>query len=165
MSAAEELEREVFTVPEAAAFLRLNVKTLYKLIDEGTVPHVRIGERRIRLRRSSLVEWQAAQETKLPPSKPERPTSLPSLAGVYFVRIPSCERIKIGHATNIAVRVGSISRTCPEPAELVAFVRHSRPRELEAQLHRRFADARAHCEWFRPTAELLRFIAEETEKP
>lgn len=62
MSAAEELHPEVLTVPEAAAFLRLNVKTLYKLIEDGTVPHVRIGERRIRLVRSSLVAWLASQE-------------------------------------------------------------------------------------------------------
>lgn len=61
MSAA--LDLDVLTVPEAAALLRLNVKTLYKLIDEGAVPHVRIGERRIRLRRSSLVAWLASQES------------------------------------------------------------------------------------------------------
>src|ERR1700733_1751082 len=59
-----EVERlDIFTVAEAAAFLRLNMKTLYKLIDEGRVPHVRIGERRIRLRRSSLVAWLASQES------------------------------------------------------------------------------------------------------
>lgn len=53
---------DVLTVPEAAAYLRLNVKTLYKLIDEGRVPYVRLTERRIRLRRSSLVAWLAGQE-------------------------------------------------------------------------------------------------------
>jgi excisionase family DNA binding protein len=53
---------DVLTVPEAAAYLRLNPKTLYKLIDEGRVPYVRIGERRIRMRRSSLVAWLAGQE-------------------------------------------------------------------------------------------------------
>ena len=55
--------QDVLTVPEAASFLRLNVKTLYKLIDEGRVPHLRIGERRIRLLRTSLLAWLAGQET------------------------------------------------------------------------------------------------------
>lgn len=53
---------DVLTVDEAAVFLRLNKKTLYKLIDEGKVPHVRLSERRLRLLRSSLVAWLAGQE-------------------------------------------------------------------------------------------------------
>ena len=68
MSAAEELPPapaapEVLTVPEAAAFLRLNVKSLYKLIDENVVPFVRIGPRRIRLRRSALLAWLEGRES------------------------------------------------------------------------------------------------------
>ncbi len=56
-------ETDVMTVPEAATYLRMNVKTLYKLIDERRVPYVRITERRLRLRRSSLVAWLASQES------------------------------------------------------------------------------------------------------
>lgn len=54
---------QVLTVPEAAAFLRVNVKTLYKMIEAGQVPHVRMTERRIRLRRSTLVAWMEGQES------------------------------------------------------------------------------------------------------
>ncbi len=54
---------EVLTVAEAACFLRLPRKTLYKLIDQGVVPHVRLTTSRIRLRRSSLVAWLASQES------------------------------------------------------------------------------------------------------
>lgn len=59
---ADQTGDAVLTVPEAAAFLRLNTKTLYKLIDEGRVPHTRLTERRIRLLRSSLIAWLAGQE-------------------------------------------------------------------------------------------------------
>lgn len=64
MSAAEDLsEPDVFTVVEAARFLRMSAKTLYKLIDEDRVPYVRITERRIRFRRSSLIAWLASRES------------------------------------------------------------------------------------------------------
>lgn len=62
MNGGEAEEPDVLTVPEAAAFLRLHPKALYKLIDDGTVPYVRVGPRRIRLLRSSLVEWLKSRE-------------------------------------------------------------------------------------------------------
>ena len=58
-----DVDPDVLLVPEAAAFLRLNVKTLYKLIEERKVPHIRLTPRRIRLRRSTLVAWLAGQES------------------------------------------------------------------------------------------------------
>jgi excisionase family DNA binding protein len=62
VSAAEQPDHDVLTVAEAASFLRMPAKTLYRLIDEGRVPHVRMTERRIRLLRSSLVAWLTGQE-------------------------------------------------------------------------------------------------------
>lgn len=159
MSAAE-----VFTVQEAAAFLKMNVKSLYKLIDERKVPHLRLSERRIRLLRPSLQAWQLGQETVLPPSVPEAVPALPTDAGVYFIRIRSSDRIKIGSAANIAVRVGAISRLLPEPALLLGFIQSAKPRELEAKLHRRFAKDRVHCEWFQASPPLLAFIDGERAK-
>lgn len=55
-------EPDVLNAREAASFLRLNLKTLYKLVDECKVPHTRLTERRIRFLRSSLLAWLAGQE-------------------------------------------------------------------------------------------------------
>jgi excisionase family DNA binding protein len=47
----------VFTVEEAAAFLRVNRKTLYEAVRLGSIPGViRIG-RSIRISRSTLLGW------------------------------------------------------------------------------------------------------------
>lgn len=59
---------EVFTVVEAAAFLRIKRSTLYDAIGRGEIPHCRIG-RQIRLHRSALVRFLtgscgAASETR-----------------------------------------------------------------------------------------------------
>jgi excisionase family DNA binding protein len=60
--ANDEDSGDVLTVSEAAAYLRINVKSLYKLIDEQKIPHVRITERRIRLYRPALVAWLSGKE-------------------------------------------------------------------------------------------------------
>lgn len=57
---------DVLTVDEAATLLRLHVKSLYKLIDEGRIPCVRLSRRRIRLLRSSLLAWLKGHETGSP---------------------------------------------------------------------------------------------------
>lgn len=71
MSAAEDLDKQpapaseeldLMTVAEAATFLKMSAKTLYVLIEGENIPYIRIGERRLRLRRSSLVAWLASQE-------------------------------------------------------------------------------------------------------
>lgn len=75
MSAAEVLQDappadpDVMLAPEAAQMLRLNIKTLYKLCDEKKVPHFRIGPRRLRFRRTTLVAWMASQETGSRPGR------------------------------------------------------------------------------------------------
>lgn len=56
-------EREVLSVPEAAAFLGVKERTLRRWIVERGVPHAKIGGL-IRLRRSALVEWLKEEERK-----------------------------------------------------------------------------------------------------
>lgn len=63
MTAATPDGTEVLTAPEAAALLRLNLKSLYKLVDEGKVPCSRIGPRRLRFLRTSLLAWLAGRES------------------------------------------------------------------------------------------------------
>jgi len=53
---------ELLTVVQAAEVLRLSPKSVYKLIDEGRLPVVRMSARRLRLRRASLLAWLERQE-------------------------------------------------------------------------------------------------------
>ena len=47
---------EILTIGEAAQFLRLGKSTLYRLIERGVVPALRLGSS-IRLRRSTLMSY------------------------------------------------------------------------------------------------------------
>jgi len=49
-------DREVLTVAEAAALLRIGRNLAYELIAEGRLPHVRIGQRII-IPRKRLMNW------------------------------------------------------------------------------------------------------------
>ena len=57
-----ERERELrsysmaLTVPEVAEILRVCTKTVYKLIKEGSIPHVKIG-REIRVPQGRLIDY------------------------------------------------------------------------------------------------------------
>ena len=51
----------VLTVQEAAAFLRVNVKTLYAAIDAGDVPGKKVGPRRVVVLRDALLQWLRAR--------------------------------------------------------------------------------------------------------
>ena len=57
-----ERERELrsysmaLTVPEVAEVLRVCTKTVYKLIKEGSIPHVKIG-REIRVPKGRLIDY------------------------------------------------------------------------------------------------------------
>ena len=57
-----ENDEDLLTVPEAAGILRLSPKSVYKLVDEGRLPVVRMSARRLRLRRASLLAWLERQE-------------------------------------------------------------------------------------------------------
>ena len=52
----------LLTSREAAAALRLSLRSLQSLTRAGLIPAVRIGPRTIRYRREALAEWLAAKE-------------------------------------------------------------------------------------------------------
>ncbi len=53
-------EHEFLTTDEVLEYLRINARTVYRLIRDGELPAVRIG-RQWRIRRSDLDEWLEAQ--------------------------------------------------------------------------------------------------------
>lgn len=65
---------------------------------------------------------------------------------VYVLGTPGSNTVKIGRTTNLAKRVADIQRMSPVP--LTALWATPGGSELEAQLHRRFAELRSHGEWF-----------------
>lgn len=54
---------EFLTVQEVADLLKLNQQTIRNMIDRGERGHVRVGERRVRVRQSQLDAFLAAGES------------------------------------------------------------------------------------------------------
>lgn len=75
---------------------------------------------------------------------------------VYFLR--AGDFVKIGKATGSPDdRVAQLKTGCPFPIEVIATIPGGY--EKERELHNRFADVRAHGEWFHATPRLMSFIA------
>jgi hypothetical protein len=75
-------------------------------------------------------------------------------AWVYLMRC--VDRYKIGVTTNVEARRASIMAHCPYEVSVVAKARFGSERTayfFERKLHRRFASARVHFEWFALTEE------------
>ena len=59
MGAAEQLEPEVLTAKEAATLLRLNIKTVYDMVEKKQLPGARWFRGTIRIHRPTLLAWMA----------------------------------------------------------------------------------------------------------
>ncbi len=76
---------------------------------------------------------------------------------VYFLRPVGMEGpIKIGFSDQPKRRLKELTMWSPVPLELVAMVPGNRA--LESMLHRAFADAKSHWEWFHPIPEIVTAI-------
>ncbi len=58
---------QVLTIEELAAYLKVSKSTLYKLVQEGSVPGQKVGKH-WRFRRETIDEWLDDRQTK--PEKP-----------------------------------------------------------------------------------------------
>ncbi len=72
---------------------------------------------------------------------------------VYFVQCSESKLIKIGSSHNFKGRLCSLQTS--SPAELAVLRITEGGRDLESELHGRFADDRSRGEWFRPSPELF----------
>lgn len=78
---------------------------------------------------------------------------------VYFVQARTLGFIKIGVTVDIDDRINGIQVGCPDHVELIGGIADRRAYHLERALHARFDADRHRGEWFRPSEELLAFIA------
>lgn len=84
---------------------------------------------------------------------------------IYFAQAEEIGSIKIGYTgdTDARPRLQDVQVGCP--ARLVLLGTIPGTRETETDLHRRFAFAHIHGDWFRPMPELLQFIGTEVKDP
>jgi excisionase family DNA binding protein len=55
---------EILTVAEAAAYLRLSKAQLYVMIGKKQIPHIRLGQKRVVIRRTELEKWLEGNSQK-----------------------------------------------------------------------------------------------------
>lgn len=78
---------------------------------------------------------------------------------VYFVQAGPAGFIKIGVTVDIGARLNSIQVGCPDEVTLLGGIYDRRAYRIERALHDRFDEHRHRGEWFRPSPDLLAFIA------
>lgn len=82
---------------------------------------------------------------------------------IYVLGTPGSNTVKIGRTANLTKRVADIQRMSPVPLDVLWT--HPGGSELEAALHRHFADQRSHGEWFTfdddPLQAVQEAVAEE----
>lgn len=108
-----------------------------------------------------LVAWFSAamQEASSPRQKPSRNPQRLRLGCVYFLQGVSGGCIKIGF-TMYDPRKRMADLQTGSPVVLRIIHTFDAPRSGERWAHERFSGSHSHLEWFRPTADLLDFIAQ-----
>jgi hypothetical protein len=77
---------------------------------------------------------------------------------VYFIGQIDSGPIKIGASANPALRIKALQSGSPVPLALLASFASKDCYEAERSLHKQFARARLHGEWFERTEALLRVM-------
>jgi hypothetical protein len=78
------------------------------------------------------------------------------ISRVYFAQSADDGPIKIGHSTNIHIRLMNLRTASPTPIRLVGLMLGGKAEEVSTQM--RFAQLNSHGEWFRPGPRLVKFI-------
>jgi hypothetical protein len=78
---------------------------------------------------------------------------------IYFMRRPDGGRIKIGTTIRLSKRLKELCDEVGDDLHVMAVLDGNR--DVEKDLHRRFAELRADGEWFEPGDDLVGFIVAE----
>jgi excisionase family DNA binding protein len=92
---------EFLTVAQVAELLQLNPQTIYNMVDRGELPAVRVGSRRVRIRRADLEEFIAAGA--------ERPKPSPQRAGFDTALSVAAKALKRGDRAHTVEALRSLS--------------------------------------------------------
>lgn len=103
-----------------------------------------------------MAAYRRAMESPAVPAKPWR-RDLHQGPCIYFIR--GGDLIKIGKTNNLRSRLSGLQNGSSHPLEILLVLADTGA--LEKVLHRRFAKARAHGEWFRAEPKLLAYIERE----
>lgn len=77
---------------------------------------------------------------------------------IYFLQADTLRLIKIGVTNDTSKRLSSMQTMSPDKLTLLGLMICPSYGALEAWLHNRFREHRAHGEWFHPALELMAFI-------
>jgi excisionase family DNA binding protein len=113
-------EDEFLTVAEIATLLKLNQQTIRNWIDAGELRAVRVGRRRVRVRRSELDRFIAAGEQMGPPaSDAEHGRGLSSAAALAQLRSQLERASADDDPKTISEALLAIARVAQEAAESI----------------------------------------------
>ena len=62
-----ELEDHLLSYAQAAKVLGVSERTVWTLVNQGSLPAVRMAQRTVRIRHSRLLDWIERQESAQPP--------------------------------------------------------------------------------------------------
>jgi hypothetical protein len=136
---------------------------VYSAFDAHLALH--LLEKRRRRRRSNKARRLARARWRRPlPLAPRSAENLPAMLAqaracswVYFIQAGDDGPIKIGVSRKPKRRIESLRTASPVELRLIAVIVGGE--KEEQALHRRFSEDRTHGEWFRPSSDLLAFIA------
>lgn len=105
---------------------------------------------------SDLAHLEDAEYGPLTRAALDRSNTQGTASFVYFIADQNAKQIKIGRAVNVKARLSSLQGGSTNELQLLGALAGGK--ELERELHQRFAESRIRGEWFRPTGELLHLI-------
>jgi excisionase family DNA binding protein len=89
---------ELLTVKEVAELLKLNQQTIRNIIDRGELGHVRVGQRRVRVRQSQLDAFLAAGESGPQPAEPNPWREVSEAASTVMAAVRAQDREALDRA-------------------------------------------------------------------
>lgn len=118
--------------------------------NKWTGPHSSVAKARAALRKSLVALDQAKAALQLYPAS-IRWDAVPRTPGTYAIQMGRGGCIKVGYSDHPHRRLKALQRMNGEAFTLLGIVSGN----IEPVLHGKLADARAHGEWFHPTAHTV----------
>lgn len=139
--------RLCYSPPETARLLRIKESDLGRLCAEGILCPAVIGGVRL-YERSRIMRAGRSVAFKV------FTNSIPPFVGVYTYLFGNDQFVKIGRTDHLRSRFQGMRTMSPIPVGPLGVLKSN----VEAELHKEFADLRLHGEWFKMDDRIRRFI-------